>query len=147
MQTRKRILLIDDLPTNLTLFKTMLELEGYRVQTALGGEQARHLMSEQDFDVIFLDVMMPGTDGLSLCRSFKQDRHLKEIPIIFLTALLDERTRLDGFAAGADAFLTKPATFSQLNRVIEGVLDKNKRYPGDEYYAPTIEHAYSELAQ
>jgi CheY-like chemotaxis protein len=127
MQNKKRILIVDDLPTNLTLFKTMLELEGFQVTTALGCEQALSSLRQNEVDVIFLDVIMPGTSGLELCKRVKRDAELQDIPLIILTGLLDEQTRMDSFSAGADAFLTKPATFQQLNDVIEGALDRTKR--------------------
>jgi CheY-like chemotaxis protein len=134
MQKSKRILIVDDLPTNLTLIKTMLELEGYQVATANCTETATEMLRAEHYDAIFLDVMMPLIDGIEYCRRVKNDRQTYNIPVIMLTALLDDRTRQNGFAAGADAFLTKPATFQQLNDVIEGVTNKSARRPGQPYY-------------
>ena len=78
---------------------------------AADGLQALTLAEEQEFDAVLLDIMMPGLDGLSVCRSLRKN---SDVPIIFLTALSDEEDKLLGYELGADDYITKPFTMSVL---------------------------------
>ena len=75
------------------------------------GVKALELSEEQEFDAVLLDIMMPGLDGLSVCRALRKD---SDVPIIFLTALSDEEDKLLGYELGADDYVTKPFTMSVL---------------------------------
>ena len=78
---------------------------------AADGMAALELAQEQEFDAVLLDIMMPGLDGLSVCRALRKD---SDVPIIFLTALSDEDDKLLGYELGADDYVTKPFTMSVL---------------------------------
>ena len=78
---------------------------------AADGLQALELAEEQEFDAVLLDIMMPGLDGLSVCRALRKS---SDVPIIFLTALSDEDDKLLGYELGADDYVTKPFTMSVL---------------------------------
>lgn len=78
---------------------------------AADGVKALELSEEQEFDAVLLDIMMPGLDGLSVCRALRKD---SDVPIIFLTALSDEEDKLLGYELGADDYVTKPFTMSVL---------------------------------
>ncbi len=105
------ILVIDDNPDNLTSIKAVLadSIQGVKVLTALDGETGIDLALSGNPDVILLDIIMPGVDGLSVCRQLKQDERVSHIPVIMLTALKTNRDiRIKALEAGAEAFLTKP---------------------------------------
>lgn len=102
----QKILLVDDDAKNLQV--AMSILKDYSVIYAQSGKKALELVSEHDFDLILLDVVMPSIDGYEVCRSLKQNDKTKEIPIIFLTVKDDERDILRGFEFGAVDYITKP---------------------------------------
>jgi putative two-component system response regulator len=86
----------------------LLAMEGYTVIEADSGYTAVELVQEQQPDLILLDVMMPGMDGFEVCQLLKQDEDTRLIPVIFITALNDRRSRIQGIEVGADDFLSKP---------------------------------------
>lgn len=90
---------------------------------ACNGLQALELLDEREFDAILLDIMMPGLDGLALCRAV---RKTKDIPIIFLTALSDEEDKLLGYELGADDYVTKPFTMSVLYAKTKALIRRNQ---------------------
>ena len=91
---------------------------------ASNGMQALSLIEENDYDAILLDIMMPGLDGLSVCRSI---RKTNDVPIIFLTALSDEEDKLLGYELGADDYVTKPFTLSVLYAKTTALIKRNQR--------------------
>ncbi|WP_372022224.1 two-component system response regulator (plasmid) [Tistrella mobilis] len=109
MTDRKTILLVDDTPSNLTIINAVLK-DDYRTRIATGGAKALEIAAgaEGRPDLVLMDVMMPGMDGYEVCRRLKADPATADIPVIFLTALHDERDERAGFAAGGVDFITKP---------------------------------------
>ncbi len=103
-----RVLLVDDTPTNLAVLKETLTPEGYKLAFANSGEKALEITSRIIPDLILLDVMMPGIDGLETCRQLKADSKTKEIPIIFITAKKESEDIVAGFRAGGVDYITKP---------------------------------------
>ena len=102
------ILLVDDLAANRETLAEMLVADGYRLAEAADGPTALRLAVEAPPDLVLLDVMMPGMDGLEVCRRLRADARLAEVPVIMVTALNDEALRLAGLEAGADDFVSKP---------------------------------------
>lgn len=124
--TASRLLLADDDPRLVHIVAMYLGMEGYEVVTALDGEQAlRHLMSET-FDAVILDVMMPGADGISVCRAMRQQPHTKHTPVLIFTALSSvsdvERARL----AGATHMITKPFSLPGLGAVLKASVGRRE---------------------
>ncbi|MEM9216595.1 MAG: two-component system response regulator [Cyanobacteria bacterium P01_F01_bin.150] len=107
-----KILVVDDHPSSRMTAVALLCVEGYEVLEADNGPKALEMIQLVPPDLILLDVMMPGMDGFEVCRQLKANDHTRLIPIIFVTALHDRRSRLKGIEAGGDDFLTKP--FDQL---------------------------------
>ncbi|PRC46486.1 DNA-binding response regulator, partial [Mycobacterium sp. ITM-2017-0098] len=103
-----RVLIADDDGVVRDVVRRYLERDGLDVSTAHDGTEALRLLGSQHIDVAVLDVMMPGPDGLSLCRSLRQrgDNGGYGMPVILLTALGEEDDRIAGLEAGADDYLT-----------------------------------------
>jgi two-component system cell cycle response regulator len=103
-----RILVVDDVLPNVKLLEARLSAEYFDVRTAANGFDALQLCSRSPFDVILLDVMMPGMDGFEVCRRLKADPATAHVPVVLVTALDHPADRVRGLEAGADDFLTKP---------------------------------------
>ena len=103
------ILLVDDRPENLVAMKAALEPLGYRLETALSGEDALRKLLVDEFAVVVLDVQMPGIDGFETARAIKERDRTKDVPIVFLTAISrEEQHRLEGYRSGGADYLFKP---------------------------------------
>jgi DNA-binding NarL/FixJ family response regulator len=104
----KTILLVDDNPANLGVLIELLRNSGYQLRVAESGERALVQLRHTPADIVLLDVMMPGIDGLETCRRLKADPAWSDLPVIFMTALDDVVDKVAGFAAGAVDYITKP---------------------------------------
>ncbi|MED3999783.1 response regulator transcription factor [Priestia aryabhattai] len=105
MQNEQRLLLVDDEDRIRRLLKMYLEKEGYIIEEAADGHEAIEKALHIDYDLIVLDLMMPGIDGIEVC---KQIREKKATPIIMLTAKGEEVNRVQGFEVGTDDYIVKP---------------------------------------
>lgn len=103
-----RVLAVDDLQANLKLLSARLSAEYYTVATMTNGLDALDFCRKQPVDVVLLDAKMPGLDGFETCLALKSDAATRDIPVIMLTALTDDASRIKGLEAGADDFLSKP---------------------------------------
>ncbi len=102
------ILAVDDTPSSLRLLSDLLSAEGYRVRPAINGELAIHAAEAEPPELILLDVSMPGLDGFEVCRRLKREEHLRDVPVIFVSAMSDMQDKLRGFDFGAVDYVTKP---------------------------------------
>jgi two-component system OmpR family response regulator len=107
-----RVLVAEDEPKMVRILEKGLEEEGYAVDTVTNGTDALWMAMENDYDCIVLDVMLPGTDGLEICRTLR-DREVWS-PILLLTARDTVADRVRGLDAGADDYLVKPFSFDEL---------------------------------
>jgi DNA-binding response OmpR family regulator len=123
--TGKRVLVVDDDAKTVELVKLYLNRDGYRVLTANDGVEALRLAQEGHPDLIVLDLMLPGIDGLEVCRTL---RHESEVPIIMLTARTTDKDKLTGLGLGADDYVTKPFSPRELAARVRAVL---RRLPGE----------------
>ena len=108
MHKPPRILVVDDQPQNVEVLKDRLEGHGYEMLMATSGEVALDMAMTQRPDLILLDVIMPGMDGLEVCRRLKENVELPFMPVIMVTAKSGTSDLLSGLEAGADEYLTKP---------------------------------------
>lgn len=102
------ILVVDDEEPIQELLKFNLEKEGYTVLMAFDGPSALKTIEEKLPDLVILDVMLPGMDGLEVCNQLRQDSKVRDIPVIMLTAKVEEIDKVLGLELGADDYLTKP---------------------------------------
>ena len=109
-----RILIVDDNVKNLQVLGGFLQGEGFVVEFALDGESALDWIGRGDFDLILLDIMMPGIDGYEVCRRIKENPLHKQLPVIFLTAKNDQESIIEGFSIGAVDYITKPFIRAEL---------------------------------
>ncbi|MBQ1392731.1 MAG: response regulator transcription factor [Lachnospiraceae bacterium] len=116
------LLIVEDEKKLRVLMSDFFKVKGYEVIEAENGTKALECLEKQEIDMIFLDVMMPEMDGMEAC---KRIREKTEVPILFLTALYDEETKLSGYACGADDFVTKPFSLEVLFAKAEAI---RKRY-------------------
>lgn len=115
------LLIVDDDTRIRELLNRYLSEQGFRVTTAADAAEARRKLEGIDFDLLVIDVMMPGESGLSLTRSL---RELKTVPILMLTALSESDSRIDGLEAGADDYLPKPFNPRELVLRINNILKR-----------------------
>ncbi len=108
MSTAKKILIADDEPDILEIIQFNLQTEGYEVFTAKNGDEALEQAKKYQPDLIILDIMMPGKNGIDVCNILRMQPAFKETLIVFLSALSDEGTEIRGLETGADDYLTKP---------------------------------------
>lgn len=105
---RPSVLVVDDTPANLGVLLEFLGSVGFEVLVAESGRSALEQLNYGRPDIILLDVLMPGMDGLALCRRLKEDAATREIPVLFMTALTETVDKVAGFAAGGVDYVTKP---------------------------------------
>jgi adenylate cyclase len=122
MREPPRILVVDDNPANLEILGTRLARQGYEIITATDGDEALCAARAQTPDLILLDVMMPGKDGLQVCRELKAEDGLPFMPIILVTAKADPDDVVAGLDAGGDEYLTKPVDHAALVARVRSIL-------------------------
>ncbi len=120
-----RLLVVEDNRDILANLADYLALKGYEVDCAQDGLTGLHLAATQHYDLIVLDVMLPGMDGYALCQRLREGER-RDTPVIMLTARDALDDRLTGFRAGADDYLTKPFALPELAARIEAVLKRSR---------------------
>jgi putative two-component system response regulator len=108
MDLKQHILIVDDVIENIQVAMNILKEDGYEFSYAKNGEDALRLLDEGGFDLVLLDIMMPGMDGFEVCRRIKSDPRSTDIPVIFLTAKVDVDSISKGFESGGQDYITKP---------------------------------------
>ena len=119
---RDRILAVDDDPAQLELVDLLLKEEGFAVDTAADGIEALQKVQRSRPDLIVLDASMPRMNGFTFCEKVRQDAATARIPIIMVTGLRNDFSRLNGFAHGANAYLAKPYVAAELLAKINELL-------------------------
>lgn len=119
------VLVVDDEPKIVSMVKNYLETEGYKVITAQNGGDAIRIFQEQKPNAVVLDVMMPGMNGLDVCKEIRKE---SIVPIIMLTAKSEEIDKLLGLELGADDYITKPFSLKELAARLKAVLRRISQY-------------------
>ncbi len=121
-ELKTSILIVDDVPQNIQILGNILRKEGYDIAFAKSGEETLKRVKNKDFDLILLDIMMPGMDGYETCKIIKEkerEKEKSETPIVFLTAKNDTESTVKGFKLGAVDFITKPFNATELLARVE----------------------------
>ena len=119
---KKTILIIDDEQDLLTMLETRLKSYGFNVLTALDGEEGFRKAKEEKPDLILLDILMPIVDGVTTAANIRKDENTKKIPIVFLTALVDDEEIKQKHKIGGEVFLAKPFETEEIMSVIQKML-------------------------
>ena len=118
----KRILLVDDDEMVLIALQELLGFKGYETRAVPGGAEALDALQGEVFDLVILDVIMPGMDGYEVCRRIRGEERWRKLPVVMLTAMSGEEDRKKGEEAGADLFLPKPVSPHMLLSLVETAL-------------------------
>jgi two-component system phosphate regulon response regulator PhoB len=129
---KEKILVVEDEADILELVRYNLSREGYHVTGTLSGEDALRKVRSDPFDLIVLDLMLPGMDGLTFTKTLKNDSRLRSIPIIMLTAKGEEADIVTGLELGADDYMTKPFSPKVMVARVRAALRRHKEEPQDE---------------
>ena len=121
-EQKRKIMVVDDSLTVRMQIKELLEKENYQVLLAKDGETCLDMLKGEMPDIILLDIIMPGINGLEVCRTIKNDSTLKNIPILMLTHVSDTKNIVAGLGMGADDYVTKPFIIEELNARIAAII-------------------------
>lgn len=121
-----KIIIVDDVDANRETLLDLLDPKEYSLTEAASGFEALRLAAESPPDLILLDVMMPGMDGFETCRRLRSDSKLRDVPVIIITSLDDQRSRLSGIESGADDFITKPFNRIELRARVRTITRLNR---------------------
>ena len=132
------ILVVDDTPANVRLLEAILVARGYRVRAAGSGEEALRAVAERRPDLVVLDVVMAGMDGIEVCRRLREDQATRALPVLMITAS-DDAVKIPALEAGADDFIAKPFDQSELLARVRSLLRIKA-------YQDTVEAQAAELA-
>lgn len=113
------LMVVDDIPENLNLLQDMLQGKGYRVLAFPNGRMALNAAAKSPPDLILLDINMPEMNGFEVCRRLKDDDALKEIPVLFISALTEVTDKIKAFSTGGVDYVTKPFQFEEVNARVD----------------------------
>ena len=119
-----RVLVVDDEKLIVKGIRFSLEQDGYEVDCAYDGDEAIERAKEREYDVVLLDVMLPGHDGFEVCQTI---REFSEMPIIMLTAKGDDMDKILGLEYGADDYITKPFNILEVKARIKAIIRRNNK--------------------
>lgn len=122
-----RILIVDDQPLTRELMTLVMQAQGHKTLVATNGAEAIAIVEKRALDLVILDVVMPGLDGFEVARRIRSGARNRNVPIIMVSALDDKESRIQGLAAGADEFLTRPVDRVELKVRVQNLL-RMKRF-------------------
>lgn len=132
-----RVLLVEDDQHIRELVELHLQLEGLTVESATDGQEGLARARAEPFDLIVLDLMLPGLDGVTVCRAIRRESRNGDTPILMLTARRDETDKVLGLDSGADDYLTKPFGVRELVARVRALLRRRRPVKGE--HAPTVQ--------
>jgi sigma-B regulation protein RsbU (phosphoserine phosphatase) len=139
------VLIVDDNVKNLQVLGGFLKIEGISVEFALDGTSALRWLEKKKFDLVLLDIMMPGMDGYEVCSIIKKNQDTCEIPVIFITAKTDSESVIKGFETGAVDYVTKPFIQSELLIRVKTQLNFSESKRELLYYLNELEEKNNEI--
>ena len=123
---KKRVLAVEDELHILELIRYNLEQSGFHVEVAQNGEKAMRMLMENSYDMLLLDLMLPGIGGMEICRRVRSEAKTRKMPIIMLTAKGGEADKIGGLDMGADDYMTKPFSTNELKARINSLLRRSE---------------------
>lgn len=132
----RKVLVVDDEKLIVKGIRFSLEQEGWEVNAAYDGEEALHMIRENDYDIVLLDIMLPKLTGLEVCQ---QVREFSDVPIIMLTAKGEDMDRIMGLEYGADDYVTKPFNILEVKARIKAILRRTKKAEATEKKETSIQ--------
>ena len=126
-ENNSSILVVDDNPEIREIIQVLLGGEGYLVETAGNGVKALEMLSQREYDLIILDIMMPGLDGYQTCRKMREESNA---PILFLSARTKDSDKTLGFSSGGDDYLAKPFSYNELISRAKALIRRYQVYRG-----------------
>ncbi|OCA91357.1 DNA-binding response regulator [Bacillus sp. FJAT-27225] len=136
---KKKVLVVDDEQSIVTLLKYNLEQGGYEVITAMDGEEGRETAIRENPDMMILDLMLPGMDGIEVCKQLRQQKIM--IPILMLTAKDDELDRILGLELGADDYMVKPFSPREVLARVKAILRRTAQFQEKQQEEPLEQEA------
>jgi len=124
------LLVVEDDQNLAKLLEYNLERAGYKCHLSGTGEDALLQLSRKSFDLVLLDIMLPGIDGFEVCRKIRRNQRYRDLPIIMLTARGEEIDRILGFELGIDDYVVKPFSPRELNLRVRAILKRDRRHGG-----------------
>lgn len=121
-----RILIVDDEPDIIMIAKNILEKVGHEIDEARDGEECLKKLKKEKFDLILLDVMMPGDNGWEVCRKIRAQEKARDMPVVLFTVCTEEDSIAKGKEAGADAQIDKPFEREDLIGAVEKALERSR---------------------
>lgn len=131
-ENNSSILVVDDNPEIREIIQVLLGGEGYLVETAGNGVKALEMLSQREYDLIILDIMMPGLDGYQTCRKMREESNA---PILFLSARTKDSDKTLGFSSGGDDYLAKPFSYNELISRAKALIRRYQVYRGKNVYS------------
>lgn len=141
------VMIVDDTPANLNLLSEILHRHGYRIQQFPSGTMALQAAAKSAPDLILLDIMMPGMDGFEVCRRLKDDHALKDIPVIFISALNGEDNKLQAFSQGGVDYVSKPFNDQEVLARVDTHLRLHRMQTELEEHNRNLDHLVREKVQ
>ena len=135
MSNKLSVLLVEDEENLHDALKLNLELEGYEITSAFDGNQALQKIQQEYFDLIIMDVMLPGIDGISITENIRLQNN--DVPILILSAKDTSADRVQGLKKGADDYLTKPFNLEELLLRVQKLIEKNKKLQDKDFIGDT----------
>ena len=122
----KKILIVDDEPSIIVALQFLMEQNGYETAIAFSGVEAMELIASGKPDLILLDIMLPVIDGFEVCQRVRENLEWRDIRIVLITALGNEANIAKGLALGADAYITKPFSNTEVVAKVKALLDSGE---------------------